>query len=92
MSSKELTEWMAFYTLNPFGEEREDLRTGIIASTIVNAIQSFGDSKNKKEYKPQDFMPEFYEEEEDKQNKLLSIVENLNKAFGGKDLRDKGDN
>ena len=37
MDSKELTEWQAFSTIEPFGEERQDLRSAMIACTIANA-------------------------------------------------------
>ena len=47
-------EWMAFYDADPFGEERADLRAGIIASTIANVM---GGSKRR--LQPLDFMPQF---------------------------------
>lgn len=59
MSSRELSEWMAYATLEPFGEERADLRAGIIASTIANANR---DPKHKpKPFAPSDFMPRFFD-------------------------------
>jgi len=55
LDSREFAEWMAYYSLEPWGEERADLRAGIIASTIANRHR---DPKREKEaYKPQDFMP-----------------------------------
>lgn len=55
MSSRELTEWMAYATLEPFGAERGDLRAGIVASTIANVNR---DPKSRPEpFAPQDFMP-----------------------------------
>ena len=35
-TSRELSEWMVYYELEPFGEERADLRAGIVASTVAN--------------------------------------------------------
>jgi hypothetical protein len=32
ITSRELTEWMAYATLEPFGEQRADLRTGLLAT------------------------------------------------------------
>ena len=55
MSSKELVEWQAYYSIEPFGEERADLRAGIIASTIANVNRP----KGKKAYDAEDFMPKF---------------------------------
>lgn len=46
---------MAYYKIEPFGEERADLRAGIIASVIANANR---DSK-RKAFEPKDFMPRF---------------------------------
>lgn len=31
-------EWCAYFRVEPFGEERGDLRAGVIASVIVNAL------------------------------------------------------
>jgi len=36
ISSAELTEWMAFDAIDPFGEQRADLRTGILAAVTAN--------------------------------------------------------
>ncbi len=86
ISSQELTEWMAYYALEPFGEERADLRAGIVASTVANTARD--PKKRARPYRPQEFMPTF-----DRQSKRqtwqqqLRIVEMLNAAFGGKDLR-----
>ena len=55
MDAREFAEWMAYYELDPFGEERADLRAGIIASTFANA--NLG--KGRKPYAPSDFMPQF---------------------------------
>ncbi|MHB9836848.1 phage tail assembly protein T [Paraburkholderia terrae] len=35
LDSAELSEWMAFNQIEPFGEARADLRAGIIASTVA---------------------------------------------------------
>lgn len=52
LSGQELTEWMAFDAVEPFGEQRDDLRAGIVASTMANCHRSRGPA-----FKPQDFMP-----------------------------------
>ena len=44
---------MAVYRMEPFGEERADLRAGIIASTIANVNRG----KKGRLSKPTDFMP-----------------------------------
>jgi hypothetical protein len=53
MSSGELTEWMAYDAIEPFGEPRADLRAGLVASAIVNHSMS----PPKTPARPLDFMP-----------------------------------
>lgn len=55
MSAAEFAEWMAYYRLDPFGEDRADLRTGILASVLANL---FG-GRRAGRFKPLDFMPKF---------------------------------
>lgn len=50
-----MCEWMEYARRKPFGEERADLRSGIIAATIANANRG----KGSKRFKPSDFMPQF---------------------------------
>ena len=57
VSSAELTEWMAFYQLEPWGSEIDDLRAGIVASTIANANRD--PKKQRKPFTAQDFMPKW---------------------------------
>lgn len=54
ISSRELTEWMAYYELEPFGQERGDLQAGVVASVIANVNRD--PKKSRKEYKPDDFV------------------------------------
>lgn len=56
MTWDQLLTWSAFAEIEPFGEERADLRAGIIASTIANVNR---DPKKGRPFKPGDFMPEF---------------------------------
>lgn len=63
----ELTEWLAYYSLEPFGEERADLRAGIVASTIARANGS-------KSAKPSDFMPKFEEQDPEDMKRVLERV------------------
>ena len=85
ISSRELSEWAAFAQLEPFGEEREDLRAAIVAATVANTAR---DPKKQRAFVPSDFMPDF-EREPQSWEQQLQIVEMLNVAFGGRDLRDK---
>ena len=52
MSSREFSKWLAYYGEWPFGDERADLRSGIVASTVATGL-----SAKKKRFRPSDFMP-----------------------------------
>ena len=54
MSSRELTEWIAFSMLEPFGGDADYLGHAITAATIANANRGKG-----KPAKPADFLPKF---------------------------------
>lgn len=74
-------EWIAFFGLEPFGCEVDNWRAGMIAATIANAAPS----KRRRTFKPKDFMPQ--RKRPQTWQEQLKIVEELNAAFGGKDLR-----
>jgi hypothetical protein len=67
MSSRELSEWAAYFAIEPFGEERADLRAGIVASTIANVHAG----RKGKPFAPVDFMPF---QERDKSQKLSAQI------------------
>lgn len=78
VSSRELSEWRAYYGLEPFGEDRADLRAGIVASTMANVFRKSGTNP----YKAQDFMPKFGKEKQDWREQL-ELVKSINAALGG---------
>ena len=53
LNSREFAEWLAYYNLEPWGEERADLRAGIIAATVANAAPG----RRGRTFQPKDFMP-----------------------------------
>jgi len=55
MSSHELSEWMAYLAVEPFGEERADYRAAIGHALLANINRG----KRSKTYTPEDFMPRF---------------------------------
>jgi hypothetical protein len=69
VGSDELTEWMAFYQLEPFGEVRADLRSGVVAATFANAHRS----KDSRAFTPEDFMP-FIERSAHQGNARLNVA------------------
>lgn len=77
IDSRELTEWMAFYSLEPWGTEAEDVRTGIIASTVANVNRD----PKKKAYKIRDFMPQWHRPEQTPEDHKR-IIEMWQKLYG----------
>ena len=59
IDSRELSEWQAYYGINPWGPERADLRAGVIASTTANCMSERGG------FKPSDFVPKYGPQPED---------------------------
>jgi hypothetical protein len=53
MDSRELSEWLAYYGINPWGPERADLRAGVVAATVANCLSDKGG------FKPSDFVPKY---------------------------------
>ncbi len=78
MTSQQFAEWLAYSRLEPWGEERADLRMGIVAQTIANANRG----KNQKPYKPQDFMPSFEPVSDEEQTARL--LAKMRVALGGR--------
>lgn len=56
MSWEQLQYWIAYSEIDPFGEARADLRSGIVAAVVANANR---DPNRGSAYQPKDFMPEF---------------------------------
>lgn len=55
ISSNEFSEWIAYSRIEPFGEERADLRSAINTTVLANANRS----KGRRAFKVKDFMPRF---------------------------------
>lgn len=53
MSVHEFNLWVELYRVDPWGEWRDDLRAGIVASTVANVMTTGG------KFKPSDFVPDF---------------------------------
>ena len=82
MSSKELMEWIAFFTLEPFGSEAQFMGHAITASTVANVNRP----KGRKAYKPDEFMPKF-EKKEQTVDEMIQIAQAMTIAMGGEDKR-----
>lgn len=72
MPYKEFVEWIAFYRLEPFGEVREDLRNGTLASLYINSHSKKGSRK----VSPNDFiLKNKFERAKEKENNLAAFLE-----------------
>jgi len=78
ISSRELAEWMAYFEIDPFGEERADLRAGIVASTVANSQRG----RRGTAFKPKDFMPKFGQTRQSA-GQQLDIIRQLHQQWGG---------
>lgn len=65
MSAYEFSLWAALYAVDPWGEEREDYRTGLTISQLVNISGKY--VPRGKESKPRDFMPFQHPAEKDQE-------------------------
>ena len=82
MSSRELTEWIAFANIEPFGADADFLGHAITASTVANVNRP----KNKKAYKADEFMPKF-EKKQQTVDEMIQFAEMLTIGLGGQDKR-----
>lgn len=53
IDSRDITDYLAYYQIEPFGTEQDYIQAGIVASTIANVNRS----KNTQPFKPYDFVP-----------------------------------
>lgn len=82
----ELTEWMAYYQLEPFGTDVDMLGHAITAATVANVNRP----KGKKAFKPDDFMPDFEKANRTQTvDEMVAFAEMMTTVMQGKDLRKK---
>jgi hypothetical protein len=79
MSSQELTEWLAFYTLEPFGGETQYVGHAITAATVANSNRG----KGKKAAKVEDFMPKFGPKKAQTVEEQIQFAAMFTAAMGG---------
>ena len=76
IDSRELSEWVAYDTIEPIGSIRTDLAGGIISSTIANCHRG----KNQEAFKATDFMP-LYKNDDDTEEGDANMVAAKFEAF-----------
>lgn len=64
LTSRQVTEWLAFNELEPIGDWRADYRTAMLISVMVNIARAVWGSSGKREMtSPLDFLPDWSGEE-----------------------------
>ena len=76
---KLLYEWMAYFEIEPFGEERADVRNAITCMTIASAG---GMKKSGGKFTLKDFMPEFGTKQKTNEYDPISARAILKKLYG----------
>jgi len=71
LSSTELSEWMAYYSIEPFGYHRKDLSIAILSALTANINRG----KNQKAFAPIDFMA--YMEKPNEEQELRKSLAHL---------------
>jgi hypothetical protein len=72
MTSKEITEYQAYFELTQFGDIQQDYRFGLLASMYANAHRK----KGAKAFKPSDFFPSLFVPEDEKREVLATKISN----------------
>ena len=78
ISSRELSEWQAYYIVEPFGEYRADLRNAIVACVIANANRG----KNTRAFTVKDFMPNFEPSKPQPLSEMHALLNGMAARFG----------
>jgi hypothetical protein len=82
ISSSELSEWIEFYDLEPFGCDTGFLGHAITAQTVANANRG----KGQRPFKVEDFMPQFGKEPQSEAS-MKNFAAMMTAALGGVDKR-----
>lgn len=85
IDSSELTEWLAYAGMEPFGPPHEDLRAGYIASLIYGSSHKRSDAP--KQLNPSDFFPSLKPHRDDEVEMdpelVRAYLEGITVAMGG---------
>lgn len=82
VDARELHEWAAYYSREPFGEERADLRNGILACAVLAPHLKRG----RRPPTPRNFMLRFGPRREPRQN-IMEHLRLATLAMGGQIVR-----
>jgi len=87
MSSRELTEWMMYYQMEPFGTDVDMYGHAMTTSTLMNIYRDV--KKHPSPIQPREFMPEW--DKTDIVEKQIQQVRQMNAIFGGIEVTDGDD-
>ncbi len=79
ISALQFNEWIAYAELEPFGEERADLRMAILASLIANTNRD--PKKKSTPYEVNDFMPQFEKKEPISKEDAIATIDAMMTAL-----------
>jgi hypothetical protein len=71
MSSREITEWRAFTSIEPVGEDRADLRHAMLCALLANANRD--PDKQSSPFKVTDFMFDWWNEKPEQEDDWQSM-------------------
>ena len=80
VSSAELTEWLAFYSIEPFGSEADYFGHAFNAAHIINAQRA----KGRKPVDVEFLMPKFGPKKDEGPGQAIDFAKTLTLALGGK--------
>ncbi len=83
ISSHELAEWFAYYSIEPWGEQREESQASIISATVPDIVEELAGIEQQVE----DDEPATETVEPEPWESQLALVEALNVVYQGADLR-----
>jgi hypothetical protein len=86
ISSRELTEWVAFEQVEPFGKDTQYYGPAINTAMLANINRK----KGTKPLKPDEFVPKF-EKQIQPASDMKNFARNITLAMGGQDLTEPKD-
>lgn len=77
MSGQEFVDWIAYFSLEPFGHARLDVHFARLMALLANINRQ----KDARPFEPRDFMPEFGSAEDAQRRQDEALLEKLEQAF-----------
>lgn len=69
LDAAELAEWEAFYAVEPWGEQRRDWQTALLASILANQWRGKGSPARVK-----DFLPDYWKEPQQPVDRMIAMA------------------